>query len=262
MTGVGALTPSSAHGAAGCKSTTRSPTSGARASAPTSRSPTPGTPWTAGSGGSTYASGQRITTAWNGTATQSGSAVTVKSLSYNGSLRTGGSTSFGFNGTWSGSNPVPTTFTLNGVTCGSVTGSATPTPTATPTATPTPTPTPTGNAHADSDGHRAPGTTRWRSTVSSGEREEPGQPVRQADPAPRHEHARSPVVLELLLQRRLAGRAGERLEGRRPAHRDVRAGAGLRDQPLAVHLPGQHPGGYGRVARHVRHHRFPHADPG
>ena len=69
-----------------------------------------------------------MTQAWNATVTQSGSQVTAKSVSYNGSLATNASTSFGFNGSWTGSNPVPTSFTLNGVSCtGGVSGSPSPT---------------------------------------------------------------------------------------------------------------------------------------
>jgi arabinan endo-1,5-alpha-L-arabinosidase len=70
----------------------------------------------------TFASGQSVTQAWNATVTQAGTAVTAKNVSYNGSIPTNGSASFGFNGAWSGSNPVPTSFALNGVTC---TGSTT-----------------------------------------------------------------------------------------------------------------------------------------
>ncbi|OKK07721.1 cellulose 1,4-beta-cellobiosidase [Streptomyces sp. CB03234] len=65
----------------------------------------------------TYAGNQRITQSWNATTTQSGAAVTARNVSYNGSLATGGSTSFGFNASYSGTNAVPTTFKLNGVTC-------------------------------------------------------------------------------------------------------------------------------------------------
>jgi endo-1,4-beta-xylanase len=34
--------------------------------------------------------------------------VTCVNALYNGTVPSGGSVSFGFNGTWSGSNPVPT----------------------------------------------------------------------------------------------------------------------------------------------------------
>jgi len=76
--------------------------------------------------GWTFANGQRISQLWNGTYTQTGAAVTVTNLSYNGSVPSGGSTSFGFLGSWSGTNAVPASFTLNGVTCG---GTGTPPPT-------------------------------------------------------------------------------------------------------------------------------------
>jgi hypothetical protein len=81
-----------------------------------------------------FASGQAVTQAWNATVTQSGSAVTAVNAGYNGALATGGSTSFGFNGSWASSNPVPISFTLNGTTCtGGVTGSPTTGPTPSPT---------------------------------------------------------------------------------------------------------------------------------
>jgi len=64
-----------------------------------------------------YGAGQTVTQAWNTTLTQSGTAVTAKNVGYNGSVGTNGSVSFGFNGSWTGSNPVPTNFALNGVAC-------------------------------------------------------------------------------------------------------------------------------------------------
>ncbi|GAB2793547.1 cellulose 1,4-beta-cellobiosidase [Streptomyces chlorus] len=64
-----------------------------------------------------YAGNQRVTSGWNAKITQSGSNVTAANESYNGTLATGGSTSFGFQGTYSGSNAIPATFTLDGVTC-------------------------------------------------------------------------------------------------------------------------------------------------
>ncbi|PAZ17871.1 endo-1,4-beta-xylanase [Streptomyces sp. SA15] len=57
--------------------------------------------------GWTFGAGQRITQAWNATCTQSGAAVTCSNASYNGTVPDGGSVTFGFNGSWSGSNPVP-----------------------------------------------------------------------------------------------------------------------------------------------------------
>ncbi|MEE6312028.1 glycoside hydrolase family 9 protein [Plantactinospora veratri] len=64
-----------------------------------------------------FAAGQRISQAWSATVTQSGTAVTATNVDYNGTLAPGASTSFGFNGTHTGSNPRPTSFTLNGVAC-------------------------------------------------------------------------------------------------------------------------------------------------
>jgi non-reducing end alpha-L-arabinofuranosidase len=75
-----------------------------------------------------FTAGQTITQLWNGSYTQSGAQVTVTNASYNGSIGTGGNTNFGFNGSWNNSsNPVPTSFALNGTTCtGSVSGSPSP----------------------------------------------------------------------------------------------------------------------------------------
>ncbi|MES1196104.1 MAG: cellulose binding domain-containing protein, partial [Steroidobacter sp.] len=54
---------------------------------------------------------------WNGSYTQSGSAVTVKSLSYNGSIAAGGNVSgIGFTGNSGSTNAVPTSFAVNGTT--------------------------------------------------------------------------------------------------------------------------------------------------
>ncbi|MBP2707408.1 hypothetical protein JOL79_26845 [Microbispora sp. RL4-1S] len=92
-------------------------------------------------------------------------------------MPSGGSTNFGFNGSWNSSNPVPTSFSLNGVACTgnpgtpSATPSATPSqspsvspsPSATPSRSPSPSPspspssTPTGTCDL-------PSTYRWTST--------------------------------------------------------------------------------------------------
>ncbi|MET7909063.1 endo-1,4-beta-xylanase [Streptomyces avermitilis] len=56
----------------------------------------------------TYGAGQQITQAWNATCTQAGTAVSCANASYNGTVPNGGSVTFGFNASWSGSNPVPT----------------------------------------------------------------------------------------------------------------------------------------------------------
>ncbi|MEU4620999.1 cellulase family glycosylhydrolase [Actinoplanes sp. NPDC023801] len=58
----------------------------------------------------TYADGQTVSNAWGATVAVSGSTVTARNAGWNGSLSAGASTSFGFLGSWHGSNtaPVPT----------------------------------------------------------------------------------------------------------------------------------------------------------
>ena len=56
-----------------------------------------------------FAAGQTITQIWSATSSQRGAAVTATNVSYNGTVATNASTSFGFNGSWNNSaNPVPT----------------------------------------------------------------------------------------------------------------------------------------------------------
>jgi rhamnogalacturonan endolyase len=86
------------------------------------------------------AAGQGITQIWNATATVAGSQATATDVGYNAAIATSSSVTFGFNGSWSGSNPVPSSFTLNGTLCS---GAVTPTPTSTSTPTSSVTPTAT-----------------------------------------------------------------------------------------------------------------------
>lgn len=65
----------------------------------------------------TFANGQTITQIWNASDTQSGGNVRATNLSYDAMIAPGASVSFGFNGSWSGSNAAPTSFALNGATC-------------------------------------------------------------------------------------------------------------------------------------------------
>ncbi len=60
----------------------------------------------------TFPNGQTITQLWNGAYTQSGVSVSVRNVSYNGTLGAGASTSFGFLSSWNGSNGAP-----SGLTC-------------------------------------------------------------------------------------------------------------------------------------------------
>ncbi|GAA1848236.1 glycoside hydrolase family 6 protein [Asanoa iriomotensis] len=59
----------------------------------------------------------RLTQGWSATWTQSGAAVTARPLSWNSSLPTGGSTTIGFQGTYSGTFVPPTVWQLGGVSC-------------------------------------------------------------------------------------------------------------------------------------------------
>ncbi|MGH3738683.1 MAG: cellulase family glycosylhydrolase [Micromonosporaceae bacterium] len=78
---------------------------------------------------------QRLTSGWSATWSQSGAAVTARSLDWNRNLATNATTTIGFNASYTSTNPTPGSFTLNGVTCD---GGTTPPPT---TAPPSPTPT-------------------------------------------------------------------------------------------------------------------------
>jgi hypothetical protein len=55
----------------------------------------------------TFAGNQQITNAWNAATTQSGKVVTAVNMPYNGTIAPGGSTTFGFQATYSGTNAVP-----------------------------------------------------------------------------------------------------------------------------------------------------------
>ena len=90
------------------------------------------------------AAGQQVTQAWNANVTAAGSAVTATNVSWNGAIATGGSVSFGFNGAWSGNNPVPASFTLNGVACTGSAGATTAPTSTSPSPTTSSTPRPAG----------------------------------------------------------------------------------------------------------------------
>ncbi|MGC4808249.1 non-reducing end alpha-L-arabinofuranosidase family hydrolase [Micromonospora sp. DT233] len=104
-----------------------------------------------------FGAGQTVTQAWNAGVTQSGTAVTARNVDYNGAVPTNGTVSFGFNGSWTGSNPAPTSFAVNGVTCGGGTPPTTPPPTSTPPPTTPPPTTPPPSCSL-------PSTYRWSST--------------------------------------------------------------------------------------------------
>ncbi|MFJ4323620.1 cellulase family glycosylhydrolase [Streptomyces tricolor] len=60
---------------------------------------------------------QKIVQGWNATWSQSGSAVTAAGLDWNRTLATGAAADLGFTGSFTGANPKPTAFALNGVAC-------------------------------------------------------------------------------------------------------------------------------------------------
>src|SRR5258706_530451 len=67
--------------------------------------------------GFAFTGAQKVTQGWSATWSQPGATVPAASMSYNGSPPTGATAGIGFNGTWTGSNPKPAAFTLNGVNC-------------------------------------------------------------------------------------------------------------------------------------------------
>ncbi|WP_456819827.1 glycoside hydrolase family 9 protein [Cellulomonas sp. URHB0016] len=75
------------------------------------------TAWTSWKLAFTFPGDQKVTQGWSATYSQSGSAVTVANAAWNGNLAAGGSTSIGFNGSYSGTNSAPTGFTVNGAAC-------------------------------------------------------------------------------------------------------------------------------------------------
>lgn len=88
----------------------------------------------------TFPDGQRVTQAWNATTSNVGDQVTAADAGYNASLGGDATVSFGFNGSWSGANGVPTSFALNGTVCDGTVGE--------PSTPPTTTPPPTGDVSA------------------------------------------------------------------------------------------------------------------
>ncbi len=70
----------------------------------------------------TFNGNEAINNLWNGTRTQNGKSVCVKSASYNGNLATNGSANLGFTHN-NAPGAIPTNFTLNGASCGGATSS-------------------------------------------------------------------------------------------------------------------------------------------
>jgi len=86
-----------------------------------------------------FSGNQQISNFWNASYDQTGTAVSVSDIGWNGNIAPGGTPSFGFNMSYSGSNTIPAEFTVNGLLCGDVVPPSTPTSapeTATETAVP------------------------------------------------------------------------------------------------------------------------------
>jgi cellulose 1,4-beta-cellobiosidase len=124
-----------------------------------------------------FANGQTVSQGWTGRFSQSGTQVTVTNESWNGSLATGATVTPGFTGTHTGTNTVPTAFSINGVAC---TGTVTPTTPGTNPTTPGTNPTTPGtnpttsnppnpgqkvdNPYAGGTGYR---NTEWQAKANS-----------------------------------------------------------------------------------------------
>jgi hypothetical protein len=67
----------------------------------------------------TWPGNQQVTNAWNATLTQTGTSVSATNASYNATIAPGGTATFGFQGTYSGTNTSPSQFILNGTACAS-----------------------------------------------------------------------------------------------------------------------------------------------
>jgi endo-1,4-beta-xylanase len=107
-----------------------------------------------------FTAGQQVTQAWSADVSQAGGQVTARNVSYNASIPTGGRVEFGFNGSWTGSNPAPTGFSLNGTPC---TGSVNPTSTTTST-TSSSTTTSTTTTTTNPPVGNLPSSFRWSSS--------------------------------------------------------------------------------------------------
>jgi hypothetical protein len=109
--------PMPAHAAAGCQVTyavTSSWTTGFVADVRLTNLGDPVTSWQLTW---SFTAGQTVTDGWYGVFSQSGADVTVANATWNGTLAAGASAAVGFTGTWSGTNPPPSSFSLNGTLC-------------------------------------------------------------------------------------------------------------------------------------------------
>ena len=123
-----------------------------------------GDAWSSWSLTFSFANGQKVTQGWNGKWSQSGTAVTVANESWNGSVGNGASVAPGFIASWSGTNGAPTSFAVNGVTCGGGGGTTT-----TTTSTRASTTTTTTSRATTTTTRATTTTTRMTTTTTTGQ---------------------------------------------------------------------------------------------
>jgi len=114
---VAVTTSSGSTGGASCKVTYTPNVWGGGFTANVTVANTGTAAWTSWTAGFAFPGDEKITSSWNANVTQSGANVTATSMSYNGGIAPGATTSFGFQGTWSASSASPTAFTVNGSAC-------------------------------------------------------------------------------------------------------------------------------------------------
>lgn len=81
---------------------------------------------------------QAVSQGWGARFSQSGANVTAANEGYNAALGTNASVDIGFIASWSGSNPSPAAFSLNGVRCNGQPSPTTPPPSSPPPSSPAP----------------------------------------------------------------------------------------------------------------------------
>ncbi|HEX5400975.1 MAG TPA: cellulose binding domain-containing protein, partial [Pseudonocardiaceae bacterium] len=65
----------------------------------------------------TFPGDTQVSSAWNATVTQTGKQVSAVDAGYNATIAPGGSTSWGFQATWTSNDAAPTAFSVNGTAC-------------------------------------------------------------------------------------------------------------------------------------------------
>jgi beta-glucosidase len=66
----------------------------------------------------TWPGNQQVTESWNASYNQGGKMATLSNAAWNGTIAAGGSAAgIGFNGSYSGANQPPTSFSINGALC-------------------------------------------------------------------------------------------------------------------------------------------------